>query len=225
MILWIATNNKGKAEEFKLLLKEYHLYFLKDLSLSNSKMLTPWLKTSLISDKLKSSTFYQKPFSMPEEIGSSFKENARIKAQALKKFKPKEWVIGEDSGLEVPALGNAPGIYSARYAGPKATDKDNLYLLLKNMDSLFDKDRYACFVSHIIALSPEGKEYSCEGKVEGSIAREPIGTAGFGYDPVFIPKGETRRFSQLGMKYKNRSSHRFHAVQKIKAVIKYINRI
>ena len=197
MILWIATSNKGKAKEFKTLLKEYQLYFLEDLSFSN-----------------------QKPFSMPEETGSSFRENARIKAQALKKVKKKEWVIGEDSGLIVPALNNAPGVYSARYAGPKGTDRDNLYLLLKNMSSLFNKDRYACFISHMIALSPEGKEYSCEGKLEGSIAHKPIGTAGFGYDPVFIPKGEKQTCSQLGVEYKNLSSHRFHAVQKVKNTIK-----
>ena len=196
MTLWIATGNKGKAEEFKLLLKEHQLYFLKDLISLN-----------------------QKPFSMPEEIGSSFKENAQIKAYALKTLKPKEWVIGEDSGLEVPALGNAPGVYSARYAEPAATDQDNLDLLLKNMESLPDEKRSACFVSHIVVLSPEGKEYSFKGRVEGRIAREPIGNAGFGYDPVFIPKGETRSFAQLGVEYKNHSSHRFRAIQKIKSII------
>ena len=197
MTLWVATGNKGKAEEFKLLLKEHQLYFLKDLALPN-----------------------QKSFSMPEETGFSFKENAQIKAYALKKLKPKEWVIGEDSGLEVPALGNAPGVYSARYAGPTANDQDNLNLLLKNMASLPDEKRSACFVSHIIVLSPEGKEYSFEGKVEGRIACNPIGIAGFGYDPVFIPKGETHSFAQLGVEYKNHSSHRFYAIQKMKAVIK-----
>ena len=194
MTLWIATGNRGKIEEFKFLLKEHQLYFLKNLALSS--------------------------FSMPEETGFSFKENARIKAQALKKLKPIEWIIGEDSGLEVPALDNAPGIYSARYAGLRASDKDNRDLLLKNMELLSAEKRSARFISHIIVLSPKGKEYSFEGKVEGHISRTPVGIAGFGYDPVFIPKGDTRSFAQLGMEYKNRFSHRFHAIQKMKTQIK-----
>ena len=189
MTLWIATGNKGKAEEFQLLLKEWELYFLKDLP----------------------------GYVGPEETGASFEENARIKACSLKKLKVKEWILGEDSGLEVPALDNAPGVYSARYAGPSASDKDNLNLLLKNMKALLDEKRSACFVSHIVMFSPDGKEYSFEGRVEGNIARTPMGSAGFGYDPVFIPKGETLSFAQLGVEYKNHFSHRFQAIEKMKA--------
>ena len=185
MTLWIATGNKGKAEEFKTLLKNYQIYFLKDIA----------------------------DYQVPEEIGFSFEENARIKAQALRKQKPREWILGEDSGLEVPALNNAPGIYSARYAGPGATDTDNLNLLLKNMKHLKGEKRSAAFISHIFALSPEGKNYSVQGKVEGHITYESIGTKGFGYDPVFIPKGETKSFAQLGTEYKNNHSHRAKAVQ------------
>lgn len=185
MTIWIATGNRGKAAEFILLLKEYQLYFLSDML----------------------------GYQAPAETGSSFEENARIKAQALRQKKPQEWVLGEDSGLEVPALDNAPGIYSARYAGLNATDKDNLNLLLRNMKPFVDEKRSASFVSHIVAFSPTGKEYSAQGKVEGYIAHKPMGDKGFGYDPVFIPKGETRSFAQLGMEYKNYSSHRFHAIQ------------
>ena len=188
MTLWIATGNKGKAEEFTLLLKGYQLYFLKDIP----------------------------EYRGPEETGSSFEENARIKAQALGKLKPKEWVLGEDSGLEVSALNNAPGIYSARYAGPEATDTDNLNLLLQNMKSFANNKRSACFVSHIVALSPKGNEYSVQGRVEGYIAHNPMGEKGFGYDPIFVPKREILSFAQLGIEYKNHSSHRFHAIQKIK---------
>ena len=185
MIIWIATENKGKAEEFNLLLPEHQLYFLKDIS----------------------------SYRTPEETGSSFEENARIKAQALKKQKPQEWVLGEDSGLEVPALCNAPGIYSARYAGPNATNEENCNLLLKNIKTLTDEKRSSSFVCHIVAFSPMGKEFSVKGRIDGYIAREPIGNKGFGYDPIFIPKGEVQSLAQLGVEYKNKSSHRFHAVQ------------
>ena len=185
MTIWVATGNKGKAKEFKLLLPKHHLYFLKDIEGHKA----------------------------PEETGSSFKENARIKAQALKTHKPKEWVIGEDSGLVVPALNNEPGIYSARYAGPHATDKENLDLLLHNMKYLKDEKRYAVFISHIFAFSPTGKEYSIEGKIEGYISHTPQGDKGFGYDPVFMPKNENQSMAQLGLDYKNNYSHRAQAIQ------------
>ncbi len=192
MTIWIATGNKGKAAEFNLLLKGHQLYFLKDIP----------------------------GYQAPEETGSSFEENARIKAQALKKQKPQEWVLGEDSGLAVPALGNAPGIYSARYAGPDAKEEKNLILLLENMKSFEDEERVAFFISHIVVFSPLGEEYSVQGKTEGSIACKPKGDKGFGYDPVFIPRGETKSFAQLGVKYKNQFSHRFRAVQLFLSEIK-----
>ena len=192
MTVWIATGNKGKAAEFLLLLKKYRLYFPKDLP----------------------------GYQQPEETGSTFEENARIKARALfTQLKKKEWVLGEDSGLAVPALGKAPGIYSARYAGPKATDKDNRDLLLRNMESLLEEKRSACFLSHIVGISPDGKEYSVQGIVKGSISHKPMGEEGFGYDPVFIPNGEKKSFAQLGVDYKNRFSHRFYAIQKIKKLL------
>ena len=262
---WIATANQGKAKEFKLLLKEHQLYFLKDL----------------------------KNYKSPEETGQSFKENAQIKARTLKNHlktgkilnhepenaqikartlknhlktskvmnhekeatsckevmshekeatsckevmnrKPAKqqmsyesgtlqkqstvdyWVLGEDSGLSVPALQNAPGIYSARYAGAQATDEENLQLLLKNMKAFFGTERTAFFVSYIVVLSPTGKEYYFEGRIEGAIAHAPKGQGGFGYDPVFVPKGESLSLSQLGMEYKNCFSHRARAVEKMK---------
>ena len=190
MILWIATGNENKAREFTLLLKEHQLYFLKDLPEYQGPKQSPG----------------------PEEIGSSFEENARIKMLALQKQKQGEWIMGEDSGLEVSSLNNAPGIYSARYAGPGATDKDNLNLLLENMKSFPNEKRSAAFISHIIVLSPQGKEYSVQGRVEGRITHKPMGDGGFGYDPVFIPEGETRSFAELGMEYKNYFSHRSQAV-------------
>ncbi len=208
--LWIATSNTSKVKEFKLLMKgnNFSKYFSSHIKNPDIKFLKKISATNFQLYALKDIQNYK----VPKETGSSFKENARIKAFALKNLKPKEWILGEDSGLEVPALDNFPGIYSARYAGTKATDEDNLHLLLKNMKHLSDRSRTAFFVSHIVALSPNGKEYSAEGLVKGSISFTPTGKAGFGYDPIFIPKGETKSFAELGMKYKNRFSHRFKAL-------------
>lgn len=191
----MATGNKGKVDEFTSLLKRHQLFFLRDIP----------------------------GYQIPEETGSSFEENARIKAQTLQKQKPKDWVLGEDSGLEVPALHNAPGIYSARYAGSHATDENNLNLLLKNMKAFIDEKRSASFVCHIVAFSPKGKEYSVQGRLKGYITHKPIGDKGFGYDPIFIPKGELKSLAQLGVEYKNQVSHRFHAVQALLSkIIRYL---
>ncbi len=188
MTLWIATSNQGKIKEFQTLLPEFALLFPTNL----------------------------KDYQAPEETGTSFKENAKLKAWSLKKLKSKEWIIAEDSGLEVLALNKAPGHCSARYAGPKATDQENLDLLMKNLTPFSFEQRLARFVSHIIALSPTGKEFSCQGTVEGHIAEEAKGNEGFGYDPVFIPLGQTKSFAELNMEYKNSCSHRFKAVQQLK---------
>lgn len=159
-----------------------------------------------------------------KETGSSFVENARLKAQDLKKHKPKYWVLGEDSGLEVPALNKAPGIYSARYAGSKATDLNNMNLLLKNMEPFTQKkQREAYFISHIVALSPTGHEFCAKGIIHGHISYKATGENGFGYDPIFVPKGETLSFAELGVEYKNKSSHRFYAIKNIMPYLKNKN--
>lgn len=123
--------------------------------------------------------------------------------------------MGEDSGLTVDGLGGLPGIHSARYAGPKAADAENVAKLLKMMTIRRVATRKASFVSTIVAYDPSGTEHIYEGALEGEIAPAARGTAGFGYDSVFIPSGETMTLAELGLAYKNKVSHRAKAIAKL----------
>jgi len=119
-----------------------------------------------------------------------------------------EWVIGEDSGIEVEALGGRPGIHSARYApeGAPAIAK-----LLGELDGT--EERAARYVSELVFLAPDGIEYRGTGTLDGRIAPKPSGTEGFGYDPVFVPDGEERTVAELGDEWKSLNSHRARAAQ------------
>lgn len=151
-----------------------------------------------------------------EENGNSLEENALIKVRFLhRKFHLN--CIGEDSGLEVEALNGAPGIYSARYAGPQKKSEDNIKLLLKNMEDV--TNRKALFRT-IIALILNDQEYLFEGQIKGHIADYPVGHYGFGYDPVFIPEFYDQTFAELGDHIKSKMSHRSRATQKL---IHFIN--
>lgn len=116
--------------------------------------------------------------------------------------------FADDTGLEVTALSGAPGVLSARYAGPGHDSKANMLLLLENMQGI--TDRSARFRT-VIALIMEGKEYSFQGMVDGTIALQPSGHDGFGYDPIFVPQGDTRSFAQYTTAEKNAISHRGRA--------------
>jgi XTP/dITP diphosphohydrolase len=146
----------------------------------------------------------------PEEGEVSYYENARAKA-AFGRARG-AWSLGEDSGIEVAALGGRPGILSARYApsGPEANAK----LLAELGDAA---DRHARYVCELVALSPEGKELRGTGVLEGTIAREPSGSRGFGYDPIFVPEGETRTVAELGDGWKREHSHRARAARALAA--------
>lgn len=120
--------------------------------------------------------------------------------------------IADDTGLEVFALDGEPGVYSARYAGPAADSSDNIKLLLKNMAEV--KERQAQFRT-VITLVTEKKTKQFEGVIQGHILRESSGEGGFGYDPVFVPKGDERTFSEMTPKEKNDISHRGKAVKKL----------
>src|SRR6202795_1898402 len=122
----------------------------------------------------------------PPETGATYYENARLKA-AFGRTRVAGWTIGEDSGLEVAALGGRPGLHSARYApeGAQAIAK-----LLAELEG--GEDRRARYVSELVALAPDGEEFRGTGVVTGRIAGAPRGTGGFGYDPIFIPDGEER---------------------------------
>jgi XTP/dITP diphosphohydrolase len=120
--------------------------------------------------------------------------------------------FSDDTGLEIEALNNAPGVYSARYAGEQRCAADNLAKVLQEMSGV--KNRNARFCT-VIALILEGKTYFFEGEVKGTIIRNPIGTKGFGYDPIFIPEGYDKTFAELDLAIKNTISHRARAVQKL----------
>jgi XTP/dITP diphosphohydrolase len=154
---------------------------------------------------------------IPETVenGEAFEENAVLKAAAASRQLP-GLVVADDSGLEVDALGGAPGIYSARYAGQNATNKQNIDKLLAELARIERATRSARFRC-VIALAREGKLLGTfEGVVEGVIVDPPRGASGFGYDPVFMPAGIDRTFGQLSPAEKDRVSHRAHALKKLR---------
>jgi XTP/dITP diphosphohydrolase len=157
---------------------------------------------------------------LPPETGATFRENARGKAAFGREHAdPDAWVAGEDSGLEVAGLGGRPGIFSARYAGESAGDEANTAKLLEDLDGLEPYSRAARYVCSLVALDPGGRELAVEGTLEGAIAAEPRGAGGFGYDPVFVPEGETRTVAELGDGWKAERSHRARAARALAAAL------
>jgi XTP/dITP diphosphohydrolase len=148
------------------------------------------------------------------EIGMSFEENAKLKALAASRQLP-ALVIADDSGLEVEALGGAPGIYSARYADANATDRNKIDKLLRELARVRAREderraRFCC----VVALARNGDLLETfEGIVEGRIADEARGGSGFGYDPIFIPEGFEQTFGELPTELKNTISHRAKAIR------------
>ena len=142
----------------------------------------------------------------PPEDGSSYEENARGKAVFGRAFAAAdEWVLGEDSGIEVAALGGAPGVVSARYGG----EGSGKVRLLRELGGV--GDRRARYVCTIVALGPRGDEVVVVGALDGAVAHEQRGSEGFGYDPIFVPDGETRTVAELGDAWKREHSHRARA--------------
>jgi XTP/dITP diphosphohydrolase len=157
----------------------------------------------------------------PEETGSTFLENARLKARFGRAHAGRAaWVAGEDSGVEVGGLGGAPGIRSARFAGEDATDEENVRLLLARLDGLAGDERRARYVCELVALAPDGRETRATGTLAGHIAAEPRGHEGFGYDPVFVPDGEARTVAELGDAWKREHSHRAQAARRLARALK-----
>lgn len=155
----------------------------------------------------------------PVEDGSTFKENALIKARAA--FVDAQHIaIADDSGMAVEALGGKPGIYSARYA-PSGEDADNTQLVLSQMQG--QSDRRAVFVC-AAAVVFDGGEYVVEATWLGHVATEVVGEGGFGYDPIFIPEGETRTSAQLSAVEKDRISHRGQAFRLLAAHLEVLQR-
>ncbi len=152
------------------------------------------------------------------ETGKTFMENARIKAQAVELLCD-DAVLADDSGLCVEALGGAPGIYSARYAGEGANDEEKIGKLLSELDG--ETNRAAKFVTAVVFLYPDGREVTASGEVCGRITTEPHGEGGFGYDPIFYSTELKKTFGEASAEEKNRISHRAKALcalcEKLKA--------
>ncbi len=186
----IATSNAHKLEEIGKILKDFNLKILsmKDVDLQGLEI---------------------------EENGATFEENALIKAREVMKRTGKI-AIADDSGLEVDVLGGKPGIYSARFAGEKATDKENNEKLLKMLNNYTMSKRSARFVSSIAVVFPNGEEFTVKGTCEGKMGFEEKGNNGFGYDPLFIVNKYDKTFGELPSEVKNRISHRSKSLEKMK---------
>ncbi|MGF1657402.1 MAG: RdgB/HAM1 family non-canonical purine NTP pyrophosphatase [Verrucomicrobiales bacterium] len=152
----------------------------------------------------------RKSWRMPEETGKSFAENARIKALALASVCG-EYVLADDSGLEVDALGGAPGIYSARFAGENAGDAENRAKLLAALAGVPVEERSARFWCALCLVKGASVVLECDGVCEGRILDGEQGAGGFGYDPLFVPTGHEESFAQMGQTEKDLLSHRGRA--------------
>jgi XTP/dITP diphosphohydrolase len=156
-----------------------------------------------------------RPAAVPdvEETGVTLLDNARLKARALSDATGLP-AVADDTGLEVVALGGAPGVHTARYAGPGATYADNVAKLLEELAGVSGADRRARFATVVVATWPDGRELAAEGVVDGRIADEAAGGGGFGYDPVFVPdEGDGRTFAEMAPDEKHALSHRGRAVR------------
>ena len=152
-----------------------------------------------------------------EENAPDFEGNALIKVRAIAAKHPGEWCMADDSGLEVAALGGAPGVRSARYAGEPSNTAANNALLLKNLAGV--SDRRANFTCAVAIVDADGREHVVVGKCFGRIAESPSGAAGFGYDPLFVPDGHDMSFAELSADEKNAISHRGRALAEVKRIL------
>jgi XTP/dITP diphosphohydrolase len=157
------------------------------------------------------------------ESGASFKQNAILKALAVSRELP-GFIIADDSGLQVHGLGGAPGIYSARYGGAKATEEEKIDKLLRELARVgatanCRRAQFRC----VVALARDGNLLGTfEGIVEGTISEKPGGRGGFGYDPIFVPEGFQQTFAELGADVKNTISHRAKAVRELAAKLRQL---
>lgn len=194
MILLLGTRNEGKIRELQELLADLRAVELR--------------------------TFHECLFQAAEETGSSFLENALLKARAIcaETGLP---VLAEDAGLEVVALCGEPGVRSARFAGVPVDYARNNALLLERLSGVHD--RRARFVAVAALRLPDGREFVREGTLTGRITKKPAGKGGFGYDPVFIPDGLSRTLAEMTLADKNRISHRRRAIEGIKEVLRELS--
>lgn len=190
MDILVVSNNKHKLKELDTIITEYFpdacVYSLKDVAFSGEI----------------------------EETGSTFEENALIKAKTLS---GNGYVtLADDSGLMVDSLGGAPGVYSARYAGEPCNDKNNNEKLLYELEKINDTERTAKFVSVIACVLPNGESFTVRGECPGVILKEYRGNGGFGYDPLFYYEELGKTFAEFTEEEKNKVSHRARALEKFK---------
>jgi len=192
MRLLIATHNPGKIREYRHLLAglQYELVSLDDVGITNDVA----------------------------ETGETYAANARLKAHAYAQ-QSGLLTLADDSGLEVDALGGAPAAYSARFAGPGATDADRVRHLLAQLKGVPMAQRTARFRCVIALVWPSGREEVVEGVCEGQITKGPRGDSGFGYDPVFLVAGDTRTMAELTSAEKNAISHRARAAARARSLL------
>ena len=162
-----------------------------------------------------------------EEDQDSFKGNAIKKAKTIYDLLVKKGfsniiVISDDSGISVPVLNNAPGIYSARYAGINASDKDNNAKLISKLNEL-NLEKTPAFYTACIALIYKNEVYTVHGWMHGIVVNKEVGENGFGYDPIFIPNGFSNSFAQMSADEKNAISHRAKAVEKLNIFLTNLN--
>lgn len=191
----VATKNKGKLKEIAEILKglSYEVVSMEDVGVSNDI----------------------------EEYGSTFEENALIKAREVAALTG-EMVMADDSGLEVDYLNGAPGIYSARYAGEGATDTDRNQKLLGELENVPQEKRTARFVSAIAVVFPDGRNFIVRGTCDGIIGLEPWGDHGFGYDPLFFMPEYGMTVAEMEPALKNKVSHRANALQQMLERLKQV---
>ncbi len=193
MKLVLATGNKGKLREFKQMCEDEIVPF-----------------ADLLGE-----------FEIVED-GETFAANALIKAQTIYEKLGSEYiVIADDSGISLPLLGGAPSIYSARYAGENATDKENLYKLIDEVKKKGVSSTSAYYTAAIAIVSKYG-EYVVHGWMHGDVVVEPSGEKGFGYDPVFVPSGYDKTLGELDDDVKSKISHRSKALELAKPIIQML---
>jgi len=191
----IASNNAHKLQEFREIFAQF--------GDADIELLTP-RSLGLVLE--------------PEESGGTYIDNARIKAHAFHSVAPRLWVVADDSGLEVDALGGNPGIRSARFH-QTAPNHDGSAALLDAIAGIPDDRRTARFRAVILLLTPDGVEHVFEDVCEGSIGLDKRGTGGFGFDPVFRVAGDTRHLAEFSAEEKHRISHRGKAVRQLIAFL------
>jgi XTP/dITP diphosphohydrolase len=158
------------------------------------------------------------PGELPEETGETFRDNALLKARAVHRaIGGADWVLADDSGIEAAALGGRPGVRSARYAGEQATDEQNLAKLLDALAG--GDDRRVAYVAELVAIAPDGRELHARGELRGTLAADPRGSGGFGYDPAFIPDGDRRTVGEMAAEEKDAISHRARAARELAALL------